>query len=240
MSTVLVIEDEFQILSNLEEILTLSGHTVITAGDGDQGLKLIQAHRPDLVVCDVMMPAMDGYGVLEAMRQNSATAEIPVILLTARAERGDHRRGMELGANDYVTKPFTTEELLKAIDVQLAKQTALVQKIHQIQDCLGETRRQAEDYRQQEKHSRELALLKDDLLKKLLEDLSNPVSNINLAIRMLENANTDSQRQQYLQVLRQECDREMQMLNEIAELQTLLTPEKAALLRRFNLLNTIT
>ncbi|HEY9761491.1 MAG TPA: response regulator [Trichocoleus sp.] len=239
MSTVVVVEDEFQILSNLEEILTLSGHTVMAAGDGVQGLKLIQTHCPDVVVCDVMMPGMDGYSILEAMRQNPATAEIPLILLTARAERGDHRRGMELGANDYVTKPFTTEELLKAIDVQLAKRAALAQKIHQIQDRLGESRRQAEDYRQQEQQSRELALLKDELLKKLLEDLSNPVSNINLAIRMLESASTASQRQQYLQVLRQECNREMQMLNEIAELQTLLTPEKAAILRRFNLLKTI-
>lgn len=236
MATIAVIEDEAQILSTLEELLTLAGHRVLTASDGQSGLRLIQAQLPDLVLCDVMLPRLDGYSVLTALRQDMSTVTLPVILLAARVERADQRQGMELGADDYITKPFTPDEVLRAITVRLNRQTQLRNQLSQVQQSLNETRRQLEVSQQQQEQSRKLAQLKDELLTKLLEDLGNPVSNINLAIRMLVDAATEEQRQQYLEVLRQECDREMQLLNEIAELQSLLTPEKAAILQRFNLL----
>lgn len=125
MQRILVIEDEPQVLANLREILQLSEFEVVTANNGRAGLLLAQQSPPDLIICDVMMPEMDGYTVLENLRQDSATALVPLIFLTARSERADMRRGMELGADDFLTKPFDPTELLKAIEGRLKKQNAI-------------------------------------------------------------------------------------------------------------------
>lgn len=116
MSKILVIEDEYSIRSNILDLLDLVGFEVIGAEDGLIGLALARQHQPDLILCDVMMPNLDGYGVLTALRQDSATAMIPFIFLTALASSS---KGMELGANDYLTKPCLPEQLLKAITNQL-------------------------------------------------------------------------------------------------------------------------
>lgn len=112
---ILVIEDEQLLQENIMELLDAENFEVFGAGDGKVGLKLAQQHLPDLIICDVMMPELDGYGVLRALRQNPATATIPFMFLTAKADKMDLRRGMELGANDYVTKRFTRLERLGAI-----------------------------------------------------------------------------------------------------------------------------
>lgn len=122
MTTILVIEDEPQIRANIVEILELADYQALEASDGEEGVKQALTHSPDLILCDVMMPRMDGYDVLATLRQNHYTDTVPFIFLTARAERGDQRHGMELGADDYLTKPFTPEELLHAIESRLAQQ----------------------------------------------------------------------------------------------------------------------
>lgn len=121
MKRILVIEDNPKILDDIQEILSLHKFDVITAQDGASGLLLAKEHYPDLILCDVMMPELDGFEVLKTLRRNSLTAMIPVIFLTAKAARDDVREGMELGADDYLTKPFTALELLKAISTRIEK-----------------------------------------------------------------------------------------------------------------------
>lgn len=123
-ATILVIEDEAALRQTVAEVLTGDGYTVLAAADGASGLRLAAEARPDLVLCDVMMPNLDGFGVLQQLRAAPATAALPFILVTARRERGDLRRGMDLGADDYLTKPFTRLELLQTVRTRLAKTAA--------------------------------------------------------------------------------------------------------------------
>ncbi|UYZ60705.1 response regulator [Hymenobacter latericus] len=119
MKTILLIEDNDLIRENTAEILELAGYHVLTAENGKIGVEKALAARPDLVICDIMMPVLDGYGVLNIFNQNPQLAGIPFIFLTAKTERSDMRKGMELGADDYLTKPFDEAELLSAVTGRL-------------------------------------------------------------------------------------------------------------------------
>ncbi|GAB3853897.1 response regulator [Hymenobacter terrigena] len=119
MKTILLIEDNDVIRENTAEILQLAGYAVHTAENGKVGVEKALATPPDLVVCDIMMPVLDGYGVLHIFAQHPQLAGVPFIFLTAKTERADLRRGMELGADDYLTKPFEETELLSAISSRL-------------------------------------------------------------------------------------------------------------------------
>jgi CRP-like cAMP-binding protein/DNA-binding NarL/FixJ family response regulator len=121
MKKILLIEDNKEVRENTAEILELSGYTVITAPNGKKGVEEAQQEKPDLIVCDIMMPVLDGYGVLHLLSKNEATAGIPFIFLTAKTERGEIRKGMDMGADDYITKPFDKIELLSAIEGRLKK-----------------------------------------------------------------------------------------------------------------------
>jgi len=122
--TVLIIEDNNDIRENIFEILQLADYTVYEAQNGKAGVELAIKHKPDIILCDIMMPELDGYGVLYMLNKNPETSNIPFIFLTARAERLDHRKGMEMGADDYLTKPFDDMELLNAIETRLKKKEA--------------------------------------------------------------------------------------------------------------------
>jgi anti-anti-sigma factor len=131
MTTILAIEDEANILANLQDILELEGFDVLTAANGKVGVELARRHRPDLIICDVSMPELNGYDVLVALRQDAKTIEIPFVFLTANASRADFRKGMSLGADDYLTKPFTPSELREAIGARLEKQAMLMERYKQ-------------------------------------------------------------------------------------------------------------
>jgi len=120
---ILLIEDNPDVRENTGEILELAGYTVVSAPDGKVGVNLAQKEHPDLVICDIMMPELDGYGVLHILNKNPETAGIPFIFLTAKTEKTDIRRGMNLGADDYLTKPFDDTDLLNAIEARLRKAT---------------------------------------------------------------------------------------------------------------------
>ncbi|WP_259065995.1 response regulator [Mucilaginibacter sp. X4EP1] len=122
--TVLIIEDNNDIRENIFEILQLADYIVYEAQNGKAGVELAIKHKPDIILCDIMMPELDGYGVLYILNKNPETANIPFIFLTARAERLDLRKGMEMGADDYLTKPFDDMELLNAIEIRLKKKVA--------------------------------------------------------------------------------------------------------------------
>ncbi|MCT7972700.1 EAL domain-containing response regulator [Laspinema olomoucense] len=127
MKKILVIEDEELVRNNILEILDTVDFRVIGACNGGMGVQLAEEHLPDLILCDVMMPELDGYGVLAALRNNPVTATIPFIFLTAKGDKTDIRQGMNLGADDYLTKPFRRKELLGAIEARLIKHDTLYQ-----------------------------------------------------------------------------------------------------------------
>ena len=126
--TILVIDDNNDIRENTAEILDLAGYKTFTAENGKRGVEIAMKERPSLIVCDIMMPELDGYGVLHLLRKNPETENIPFIFLTAKTERSDFRKGMEMGADDYITKPFEDIELLNAVEVRLKKLSILDQK----------------------------------------------------------------------------------------------------------------
>ena len=129
MKKILLIEDNDNIRNNTAEILELSNYTVIVAENGKIGVEKAMEHTPDLIICDIMMPVLDGYGVLHAVHKNDAIKNTPFIFLTAKTERSDFRKGMELGADDYITKPFSGTDLLNAVDSRLKKLDLLKQEL---------------------------------------------------------------------------------------------------------------
>ena len=118
---ILVIEDHEDVRENIIEMLELAGYRVHQAGNGKDGVKQAIDIRPDLILCDIMMPEMDGYAVLYVLSKNQQTAHIPFVFLTAKGEKQDVREGMSKGADDYITKPFTEMELLQAVETRLKK-----------------------------------------------------------------------------------------------------------------------
>ncbi|RYY20887.1 MAG: response regulator, partial [Cytophagaceae bacterium] len=121
MSTILLIEDNQLIRENTAQLLELSGYAVQTAENGELGVQLALATRPDLVVCDIMMPVLDGYGVLQIFNQHPQLLRVPFIFLTAKTDLADQRRGMALGADDYLSKPFKKADLLSAVSGRLSR-----------------------------------------------------------------------------------------------------------------------
>jgi len=115
MQTVLVIEDEAPLRANIVRILSAEGYRVVAAADGEEGIQRVTEERPDMVICDILMPRVDGFGVLAALRSRPETAAIPFIFLTASADKDDLARGLKSGANEYVTKPFKIAGLMAAV-----------------------------------------------------------------------------------------------------------------------------
>ncbi len=125
MKTIAIIEDNEEVRENLAEILELSGYKCITAENGKVGVKAVREHKPDLILCDVMMPELDGFGVLKILNRDPELMHIPFMFLTAKAEKSDFRKGMGLGADDYITKPYDDVELLDALEMRLNKASKL-------------------------------------------------------------------------------------------------------------------
>lgn len=125
MATILVVEDETHLREDIAEILAFKDYTVITAENGREGLDLARQYFPDLIVSDIMMPELDGYGLLLALREDQNMASIPFIFLTARTDYADQRKGMSFGADDYLQKPFNPNDLLNSVKIRLEKQAEL-------------------------------------------------------------------------------------------------------------------
>lgn len=122
---ILVIEDNIEMRENISDILKLASYETLTASNGREGVVLAQQNIPDLILCDIIMPELDGYGVLHILSKDKKTSDIPFIFLTAKAEKADFRTGMNLGADDYITKPFDGLDLLKVIEKRLYKNNIL-------------------------------------------------------------------------------------------------------------------
>lgn len=143
MKKILLIEDNQDMRENTAEILELADYRVTTAKNGKEGVEAAQKDKPDLIICDIMMPVLDGYGALHALSKNTETAGIPFIFLTAKAERSEQRKGMEMGADDYLTKPFDDIELLNAVEARLKKVDSMKKEFSKDLDGLNEFIRSA-------------------------------------------------------------------------------------------------
>lgn len=162
MPKILVIEDEEPIRENIIETLELDGFQVFGAPNGRDGVALALAEKPDLIICDIMMQHLDGYGVLEEVRKHEDTASIPFIFITAKADRQSMRQGMELGADDYITKPFTTAELLSAVHMRMRRHQAISTE-----------------------SMRALEQLQRQLVQVVAHELRTPLTSINMAVELL-------------------------------------------------------
>lgn len=146
MKKVLIIEDNEDVRENTADILELAGYSVTTAENGKVGVEKANKLLPDVIVCDIMMPELDGYEVLHELNKNTKTAGIPFIFLTAKTEKIDMRKGMNLGADDYVTKPFTENELIDAIESRIKRHDFLKQEYSQTIEGISQFFEAASDY----------------------------------------------------------------------------------------------
>lgn len=223
MKTILVIEDEQAVRESILDLLAAEGFHGLGGENGNRGVQLAQEHCPDLILCDIQMPEMDGYSVLTHLRQTGATAAIPFIFLSAKSTKGDIRRGMELGADDYLTKPCTATELLGAISSRLAKHAAIAHRLQQ--EPVAESAITAEP----------TASTHDGLLNHFYQELRNPLSNISMTIHLLKTTPGRAHAPAAIATVQQDYGRELAILAEVDKLQDFLTPESAELLRSCSL-----
>ena len=209
MKTVLIIEDELTVRESLVDLLEIEGFRAIAANNGKMGLQIALKERPDLVLCDISMPGLDGFGVLQELRGNPGTGAMPFVFLTARTTKVEFRRGMELGADDYLFKPFTIDELLSAIAARLTKQAALIQQLStptQIPTIAAQ----------------------DGLLNYFYQELRNPLSTLNLILYWLQQGSPEAMAELYSQ---QEYAREVSVLQQVYKMHDQITPEVVKLLQ---------
>jgi signal transduction histidine kinase len=209
MVRILVIEDEEILRSNIACILEAEGFEVDQAENGRIGVQLAQAKPPDLIICDVMMPELDGHSVLSQLRQDPDTALTSFIFLTAKTTPADVRQGMNLGADDYLSKPFLRVDLLEAIATRLSKRQTILQLQQQIEKL------ERSNY------------LKDEFMSTASEELRGPLTNISMAVEMLRKAPNIQKMQRYIELLRSECTRELRLINNLFDLQQLDTGSRS-------------
>lgn len=229
MKKILVIEDEPAVRANILELLEAEDFEAVGAENGFMGAMWAQEYLPDLIVCDVMMPEVDGYEVLSALRQVPATAAIPFIFLTAMVDKADIRQGMDLGADDYLTKPFTRAELLGAITSRFNKQQVVMNQ-YQTERERSESLQKKVMELQQSVHSQK------EILQQLQQEMRSTVPKITMAIGFLKSIQPGAQRDRCIEILQQSCQSEIALLNQ-PNLQKFLSPEDFKLLSQLNLIS---
>ncbi len=230
MQKILIIEDTVDVRENIQEILELESFQTIAAENGRIGIDLAIKECPDLIISDVMMPVMDGYQVLATLRDRPETAITPFIFLTARSIHEDRRQGMELGANDYLTKPFTCNELLNTVRTQLERSQRTIQHYS----------RRHNEYQDLDKKIKNLQVFnqtKDQIFEGFTAELRQTVTKIGVALATVKSLPDGAIRDRHLEILRAECQQEIKMLNEVEGLHKFLTPDNVIFLKQFNLLN---
>lgn len=229
MKKILVIEDEPTVRANILELLEAEDFEAVGAEDGFMGAMWAQEYLPDLIICDVMMPEVDGYEVLSALRQVPTTAAIPFIFLTAMVDKADIRHGMDLGADDYLTKPFTRAELLGAITSRFNKQAVVMQQ-------LQTERERAESLQKKVMQLQQSVDSQGEILQQLQQEMRNTVPKITMAIGFLKSIQPGAQRDRCIKILQQSCQSEIALLNQ-PNLQKFLMTEDLSLLRQLNLIS---
>ncbi|AFY92156.1 response regulator transcription factor [Chamaesiphon minutus] len=230
MNKILIIEDTDDVRHNIQEILELETFQTLVAENGEIGVKLAIKECPDLIISDILMPVMDGYQVLAALRNHPETAITPFIFLTAQSVHQDRRQGMELGANDYLTKPFTGDELLKAVRVQLERSARTMEHYfnrHQEYQNFSKKIQNLQTFNQ----------TKDRIFESFTAELRQTVTKISVALTTVQSLPDGATRDRHLEILRAECQQEIKLLNEVEGLHKFLTPDNVSFLKQFNLFN---
>lgn len=219
MTKILLIEDETSVRENLIDLLEAEDYEVVCTENGFLGLLWAFEHLPDLIICDVMMPEINGHEVLRALRQDPATAKIPYIFLTALSEKNDIRQGMELGADDYLTKPYTRSDLLNAISVRLARREVFNQTVPESKQSLhslpGHPEQQSSP--SQYRTPNMLLSIQDDLepINDLQDHTERAIAKIQVAMDLLKTLETEEQRDCCLSILKDACAQDLQKIQEM-------------------------
>lgn len=233
MKTILVIEDEQTVRESILDLLEAEGFHGISGENGKVGVQLAQDHHPDLILCDVSMPDLDGFSVLSQLRKSPDTAGIPFIFLSARSTKADHRQGMDLGADDYLTKPCTATDLLSAVSGRLAKYQALAARYLQQSESAKVEKVETPESPLSGTDSPQISGTRDGLLNHFYQELRNPLSNINMALHLLKIERIGQE--STIATVQREYGRELAVLQAVYKLQDHLMPESAELLRCCNL-----
>ncbi|NJM67511.1 MAG: response regulator [Acaryochloris sp. RU_4_1] len=218
MTKILVIEDEELVRANIAELLDAEDYEVVTAENGFLGVLWAQEHLPDLIICDVMMPELNGYEALGILSENPDTAMIPFIFLTAMADKTEIRQGMTSGADDYLTKPFSRSELLAAVSTRLSKRQV-------VQKQYSREHQRAEELQAKILKIQQSTQDKDHLIGQLQEDLEKSIPKLTLAMQMLSKLEPGPRRDCCLQILQEACNDEISLLKQIPEAEKILSPK---------------
>jgi two-component system, OmpR family, alkaline phosphatase synthesis response regulator PhoP len=232
---ILVIEDERTTLNSIVEFLLSEGFDAIGAENGRLGIELAHKHLPALIICDILMPELDGYDVLTYLQQDQETAGIPFIFLTATTDSSSFRLGMEMGADDYLRKPVTSAELRAAIASRLRKQEVTIHSYSSysvaesqpssISNCDPE---QLKDY----------SKAQNSLFEFLLQGVKPSISRLNQEMSEFRETLTESKQQEHLDNLEKEFARLLSVVNQVSELHQILTPENTKILSQFDFFET--
>ncbi|MGA1622823.1 MAG: response regulator transcription factor [Synechocystis sp.] len=236
MEKILVIEDESAVRDNIAEILELAQYEVITAADGVKGLELIRQQTPDLIICDVMMPQMDGFEVLETLQSDPDLAAIPLILLTAMADLQNLREGMDLGADDYLTKPFDLNELLISVSSRLRKRNFINQQIEKekihVKSLNNLVKTQIKTVYEIEKS----LTIKDKFIAKLIEKHQGLIVELEHTLANLRQHPQSSEYGNLLIPLETHLQQQKKLFDEAIAIQQLLNQSNVELLQSYGLL----
>ena len=225
---ILVIEDEKTTLNSILEFLLSEGFDAMGAENGREGIELAQTHIPSLLICDILMPDLDGYDVLTYLQQDPNTAAIPFIFLTATTDSSSFRLGMEMGADDYLRKPVTSAELRAAIASRLRKQEVTINNYVtgeiDSQENLEDKMEQLQNYSEAQ----------SSLFNFLLQGIKPSINQLNQELEGLKETTTDSQQEEHLNNLQTEFTRLLAVVNQVSELHKILTPENTTVLSQFS------
>ncbi len=208
MTKILVIEDELNVRENIVDLLEAEDFEVFSTENGILGILWAQENVPDLVISDVMMPGMNGHEVLAEMRELPNTELIPFIFLTAMSDKDDIRRGMELGADDYLTKPFTRDELLNAITSRLLRQAKLMKQYN-------EEHQKAKALRQRVKELEALHIKEE-----LSQEIQQALLKINTATKLITKIQPGQKRDRNLKIIQQTCAAEIALIQQDPDLKS--------------------
>ena len=206
MTKILVIEDELNVRENIVDLLEAEDFEVFSTENGILGILWAQENVPDLVISDVMMPGMNGHEVLAEMRELPNTELTPFIFLTAMSDKDDIRQGMELGADDYLTKPFTRDELLNSITSRLLRQAKLMKQYN-------EEHQKAKALRQRVKELEALHIKEE-----LSQEIQQALLKINTATKLITKIQPGQKRDRNLQIIRQTCAAEIALIQQNRDL----------------------
>ncbi|MGK7896208.1 MAG: PleD family two-component system response regulator [Xenococcus sp. (in: cyanobacteria)] len=225
---ILVIEDEKTTLNSILEFLLSEGFDAMGAENGREGIDLAQKHIPSLIICDILMPDLDGYDVLTYLQQDPNTAAIPFIFLTATTDSSSFRLGMEMGADDYLRKPVTSAELRAAIASRLRKQEVTINNY---------VTAEADSQDNLEDKIEQLQTFSDaqgSLFHFLLQGIKPSINQLNQELEELKEMTLDSEQEEHLNNLQTEFTRLLAVVNQVSELHKILTPENTNVLSQFS------